>query len=129
MGMPIVQSILDTDFYIPTMCNAALHVCPNAWAEYAFVDRNKLVYPEHFLARFKTAIRDMGLLNLRSDEYGFLKSHNYLSRGFLEFVKNLRLDPDQVVPSLDSEGHLKISILKLKKICVWTLQTLILVVK
>ena len=109
--MPIVQSILDTDFYVLTMCNAALELCPDKWAEYMFVDRNNLVYDDYFLKRVKTAIRDMSLLNLRNDEFDFLKAGApFLSRGFLEFLRNLRLNPDEVTPSLDSEGHLKISI-------------------
>ena len=111
MGMPIVQSILDTDFYILPMCDAALQLCPNVEAEYMFVDRNNLIYDDYFLKRVKTAVRDMGMLQLRDQEHAFLKEKaTFLSRGFLEYLRNLRLDPDAVDPTLDSEGHLKITI-------------------
>ena len=111
MGMPVVQSILDTDFYCLTMADAALQLCHNSEAEYMFVDRNNLVYDDYFLKRVKTAVRDMGMLKLRNNEHEFLKEKApFLSRGFREYLRNLELNPDQVEPSLDSEGHLKIAI-------------------
>lgn len=111
MGMPIVQSMLDQDFYILTQANAVLQIYPDVEAEYLFVDRNKLVYDKDFLDKIRTAIVDMSLLNLRASEYQWLQEHApYLSRGFLEFLKNYRFNPDQVNTLLDDEGHLIIRI-------------------
>lgn len=107
----MITSILDTDFYICTQCDAALQLCPDAEAEYAFVDRNKLVYDADFLRLLTDAIADMSSLQLRIEERKFLeKKAPYLSRGFLEYLQNYRFDPSEVVPTLTDDGNLKIAI-------------------
>lgn len=92
-----IVSILDNDFYKFTMQNAVVHLFPKARAKYAFINRGTHAFPVGFDAALKTAIAELGELELTKAEKMFLAQNcPYLDPVYLDFLQGYRYDPDEV---------------------------------
>ena len=101
----MINSLLDTDAYKLTMANAILRNYPNATAEFQFINRRKTdTFDEDFKKRLDAAIEQMRYLSLTDKEHAFLVTKMpYLSREFIEFLRNYRFNPDEVTTKICRE--------------------------
>ena len=107
----IINSLLDNDLYTFSVCYAYLCKFPRAIGRYTFVDRNHSVYPEGFAELLREQLNGVGELVFTDEELGFLQSKcSYFPTWFFTFLKGLKLNPDEVTISQDSEGHLSVTI-------------------
>ncbi len=88
---PIVTSLLENDLYKFTMWQALLHSHPDAQAEYAFVCRNKPVFP---LAELKEEVEaeidHLCSLTFRQDELYYLRGLRFIKSDFVDFLSVFR---------------------------------------
>lgn len=108
----IIKSILDTDLYKLTMCQAVIQHFPDLKVRYKFIDRNKISYPDGFDELLIQEVKNMESLFLTKSEKKFLteKCGSYLKPTFIDFIKGYRYDSNELNIKLDSENHLEISI-------------------
>jgi len=103
-------SIIDNDLYKFTMQNAVCKLYPRAHTLYNFTDRNGLEYPLNFATELRQRVDAMAALSLKADEYKFLADRcYYLDPVYLDFLKNYRFDPNEVIIS-QPEGKLDVKI-------------------
>jgi nicotinate phosphoribosyltransferase len=113
--MPIITSLLDTDFYKFTMGQLVFHRSPDVPAKYAFLNRTSGVrladfIDEEELRRELDHVRALRLTNsdlhyLRgTDEYGA----RMFTEDYLEFLKRLRM-PDYHLECVDGNYILEFS--------------------
>lgn len=102
-----VISFLDTDLYKLTMQCAVLKYFPDVHVTYAFRNRT----PEKKLSRaafrwLQIQINKLGNIALLPDELRFLQTAcTYLSKPYLEFLEEFRLNPrEQVVASFKADN-------------------------
>jgi nicotinate phosphoribosyltransferase len=107
----IIKSILDTDLYILTMCNATLQLFPDLKVKYKFIDRNKMSFPANFDKYLIEEIKNIEKLYLTLNEEIYLKNnYKYFSIEFIEFLKNYRFDSNELKITLDKDNKLSIEI-------------------
>ena len=107
----IINSLLDSDLYKFTMCNAVLHLFPDADVEYRFKNRGSQRFNTAFLAELKRQIQLMSTISLSDIEYSWIKENiPFFSPTYVEYLKNYRYNPDEVHVSLDAEDNLVIDI-------------------
>jgi nicotinate phosphoribosyltransferase len=109
---PIIKSILDNDTYKFTMQQGVLELFPNSNAEYRFKNRGKQRFSLPFLRELKKQIQKMSNLCLSENEYFWIKNNiPFLKPLYLEYLKNYRYKPEEVVASLDKDNNLEIAII------------------
>jgi len=113
--MPIIKSLLDTDQYIFTMAQAALHQCPGAVAKFKFKCRNGSAVPkgierEKFMARLNEEIDYLCALRLRNLELSYLSYIRYFKKDYIEHLRLLRLNRDYIHAYIDKDDELQIEI-------------------
>ena len=107
----ILNSLLDNDLYKLTQQNAVLELFPDAQVEYRFKNRGKQKFNSKFLEALRIEIHNMSSLGLRNNEYKWLKKTcPYLKRWYLEYLKNYRYNPNQVIAILDGSDNLVLTI-------------------
>ncbi len=88
---PIVASLLENDLYKFTMWQALLHSHPGAQAEYAFVCRNKPVFPLTALKdEIEAEIDHLCSLTFRQDELDYLRELRFIKSDFVDFLSVFR---------------------------------------
>ncbi len=93
----IINSILDTDLYKISMGQSICNQYPDVDAEYTFIDRNKIAFPDGFAKRLQDEVKLMRNLRLTDSEYHWLRDVcYYLKRPYLDFLRGFRFDPSQV---------------------------------
>ena len=107
---PIINSILDTDFYKITMGEVVFHHFPLAEAEYTFIDRSKFTYPLGFDVALKNQIRFLSCFTLTNEETNYLRSIPFLRPTYIDWLSHYRFNPDEVEISQDNLGRLSIKI-------------------
>lgn len=109
---PIINSILDQDFYTFTQQQAILEKFPNTEVEYKFINRHKdIKFNQNFLDEFNKQIRYMADVKLTDKEFIWLeKTCKFFKSWYLTYLRAYRFDPNQVHASIDSDGNLDISI-------------------
>jgi nicotinate phosphoribosyltransferase len=107
----IIQSILDNDLYSFTQQQAILRKYPNIPVTYEFTNRRKAdKFSNEFLNRFKQEVKDLQGVHLKEEEYSWLRSEcPYLSRMYLDYLKEFRFNPDQVSANV-VDGDFKLTI-------------------
>lgn len=117
----MIESLLDTDQYILSMCQAAFHQATKAIVKYKFKCRGGSAVPKDMADKF------IAMLNNQLDNYCSLTFSNvelvYLStircgpnvpplfkRSFLDFLRFFRPNRDHIKAWIDNKGHLQIEI-------------------
>ena len=106
---PIITSILDTDCYKFFMGQLVFHDLPVAMVEYSFINRGDTSFPKEFDKVLNWQIEQMATLKLTDDEANFLNTIPGIRPTYVEWFKNYRYDPGEVVLQ-QNEGKLSISI-------------------
>lgn len=107
----IINSLLDTDLYKLTMCNAVLELFPDVEVEYRFKNRGIQRFNKHFLTELQKQIQLMSTISLTDMEYSWiLEKIPFFKPSYVEYLRNYRFNPDEVQVSLDSENDLVIDI-------------------
>jgi len=107
----MITSILDTDLYKWSMCQAVLELYPDAEVTYKFINRGTQRFGYKFLEALRNEIAKMATLSLGDDEYIWLKNTcPYFKPMFLEYIKNYRFNPNEVEAHLKKNGDLSITI-------------------
>jgi nicotinate phosphoribosyltransferase len=107
--MPIIRSLLDTDFYKITMAQAVRHRWPGTWVRYRFRNRTKGVDLLPYRDEIAAEIAALGDVRLSAEEHAYLREIPFLDRAFVDDLCELRLDPRQVTVG-ERDGDLDISI-------------------
>jgi nicotinate phosphoribosyltransferase len=92
----IINSLLDTDWYKISMGQVVLFFFPSATAEYRFILREDVEFPEGFDIKLKEEIAHMATLQLSPTEYEWLASNPNIYRYYLDWFKNYRFNPNEV---------------------------------
>lgn len=88
---PIIQSLLDTDYYKLTMMQAVLHHHPNAEVEWAFQSRSDEDLTP-YLEEIRHQIEALADLQMSADELAFLERIPYMQPDFIRFLGLFRFD-------------------------------------
>lgn len=108
--MPIISSLLDTDFYKLTMQQAVLHRFPNTSVAYEFKCRNG---GGDFLAPLADEIRRevaaLSALRFGADELEYLESLGLFKSDYVDFLRDFQLNAECVKVANDG-GDLGITI-------------------
>ncbi|MGV3614494.1 MAG: nicotinate phosphoribosyltransferase [Fimbriimonas sp.] len=94
--MPIIRSLLDTDFYKITMAQAVRHRWPRTRVRYRFRNRTSGVNLLPFRSKIEAEIAALGDLRLTEEEHAYLRAIPFLDQGFVDGLRRLRLDPERV---------------------------------
>jgi len=97
--MAIITSLLDTDFYKLTMQQVVLHQFSNVNVRYDFRLRN---YPTSIIdGKMKDEIRkevdSLCELRFKREELDYLKTIPFLSKDYIEFLRNFQLNKDDII--------------------------------
>ena len=115
--MLIINSLLDTDQYIFTMAQAALHQCPGVMAKFKFkcrngtgVVRDENGSAETFLNRLNAEIDHLCSLTFTEQELGYLSTIRYFKRDFIDMLRLIKLNRSHILVYIDEDGQLQIEI-------------------
>jgi nicotinate phosphoribosyltransferase len=90
-AQPVVTSLLENDLYKFTMWQALLHSHPGARAEYAFVCRNRPLFP---LAELRDEVAEqvdhLCTLAFTRDELDYLRGLRFIKGDFVDFLSIFR---------------------------------------
>ncbi|QUJ68834.1 nicotinate phosphoribosyltransferase [Photobacterium sp. GJ3] len=104
----IIDSLLDTDAYKLHMQQAIFHLYPDVDAAAEFRCRSdEDLRP--YLAEIQQQIQHLGELRFTQDEIEYLASLPFFRQDYLDFLRDFRLDPSQVVVGED-ESQLTVRI-------------------
>ena len=101
----MISSILDTDLYKISMCQAVAEKFPRAVAEYRFFNRDpeRVITPEMF-RRIEDEVVAVSKLRLTDDEYEWLvRKCRFLKPWFLDALRSAKLDRGRIFISDDGE--------------------------
>ncbi|MCY1402337.1 Nicotinate phosphoribosyltransferase 2 [compost metagenome] len=99
---PVVQNLLDTDFYKLTMMQAVLHNYPNVEVEWEFRCRNgEDLRP--YLAEIRQQIEQLCELSLSDAELVFLEHISFMKPDFLRFLGLFRFNLRYVRASIEND--------------------------
>ncbi len=92
---PVIQSLLDLDYYKLTMAQVAWKRFPSVPVRYAFKNRTKGVKLAEYVSEedLRREFERIRSLKFAPDELNYLRDQKIFSEPFLEFLKNLKLSP------------------------------------
>ncbi len=99
--MSIVHSLLDTDLYKLTQQQVVFHQFPEASAEYRFQCRSRDVDLRPFADEIRREIDAFCGLTFTDDELAYLEGIRYLHPAYVDALRRLRLDPENVQITTD----------------------------
>ena len=119
--MPIIESLLDTDQYILTMCQASFHQATKAVVKYKFKCRNGSAVPKHntelFIEMLNEQIDHYCSLTFGIKELGYLadikcgpKVPPLFKRSFMDFLRLFKPNRDHIQAFIDKNNDLQIII-------------------
>ncbi|MDW5376023.1 nicotinate phosphoribosyltransferase [Halomonas sp. HP20-15] len=97
---PIINSLLDTDWYKLTMMQGVHHKYPNASVTWEFRSRNAEDLAP-YVDEIRAQIDYLATLRLTREESAYLSSFPYLSPDFIRFLELFRFSPEYVVVGMD----------------------------
>lgn len=93
----IINSLLDTDLYKLTMQQAVIALFPDEIVRYELIIRVPRDFPSDFSEVLKKEIAAMSTLELRPEEFDFLKKYCYfLNAPYIDFLRGYRYNPDEI---------------------------------
>ena len=105
---PIIISLLDIDLYKFTMQQVVFQQYPNAVVRYQFVCRNNGKKLGFIANEVRQQLDLLANLRFTEEEIAYLTTKSYFKPDYIDFLKNLRLDPS-LVKVEDADGQLMIS--------------------
>jgi len=100
--IPIITSLLDTDWYKLTMGQVVFHQFPTANAVYRFYNRGKTEFPSGFKEALQKELKYLSKVRLNDAELMWLSDQVVLKNDYLNFLENYRFNPNQVL--IEQEG-------------------------
>ena len=97
----IIESLLDTDLYKFTMQQAVWSRFPTAHVAYRFQCRSKGVDLSPYADEIRAEIDHLGALRLSDAELDFLHGIRFIKPGYVDALRQLRLDPSAVTVTTD----------------------------
>jgi len=122
--MTIIDSLLDTDFYIFTMMQATFHQYPGTWTKFEFDWRNANQmdfyseeiskeyesFIEYFCEEVKDEIDNLCSLRFKRDELEYLSRIPYFTKDFIAYLELFRLNRDYIKVKPDYKSIINITI-------------------
>ena len=114
----IINSLLDTDWYKPTMGQVVYHRFPHVVAAYDFINRGKTEFPSRFAEELRKQVDQMAKLKLTEPEERWLRQErlgsfdqvdNVLSSDYVDYLAKYRFKPEQV-SIIQTAGQLDIKV-------------------
>jgi nicotinate phosphoribosyltransferase len=106
----VIKSMIDTDVYKASMMNYVLSLFPKVDAEYRFKNRGKQRFNKEFLYELQNQIESLQDLRLTDNEYLWVKENlSYLSPGYVEYFRNFRYNPKNIVTQLTEDNNLDLT--------------------
>ena len=85
---PIIQSLLDTDFYKFNMNQVIFHKHTDAMGEYIFKCRNPhIVFSDEMVKEINEQIDHLCTLRFHQNELNYLKSIRFIKNDYVEFLR------------------------------------------
>ncbi len=106
--MPIIASVLDTDLYKFTMLQVVWRQFPHVDVEYKFKCRSKDVDLRPFADEIRDEINAFCRLTPTEAELDYLKTIRFLKPAFVDSLRQMRLDPNDVQITTDKAFELHI---------------------
>lgn len=90
------------------MQKAMLQNFPGAHMAYQFINRDRsMSFNNAAFAEIEKKVQAMDELELQWGEYQFIKERcPYLSKGYLDFLRRYRFNPNEVILDMTNDGHL-----------------------
>ena len=111
MSKNYIQSALDLDLYLYSVSYAFVYKYPNASGQLVFADRNKTVYSEDFLEKFKDEVKRLEKLTMTNEEMEWcIKKIPYIPRPYWEMIRGFHYDASKITIGLSKEGYLEMSV-------------------
>lgn len=86
--MAIISSLLDTDLYKLTQCQAVFHKFPSMWVKYKFKCRNQgIVWTDEMIHQIREEVDSYCTLMFTDDELDWVSKLRYIKRDFVEFLR------------------------------------------
>lgn len=86
--MPIITSLLDTDLYKLTMCQAVFHKFPGMWVKYKFKCRNQgITWTNEMVDQIRKEVNDYCDLMFTDEELDWVSKLRYIKKDFVEFLR------------------------------------------
>lgn len=105
----IINSLLDTDLYKLTMMNYVLELFPKVISTYRFKNRGSQRFNQKFIIELQKQINSLANLKLTDKEYFYLKKeYSYLTHGFIEYLRNFRYNPANIIIKLTKDNNLSL---------------------
>jgi len=127
---PIINSLMDTDQYILTMCQASLHQAPTALVKYKFKCRNGSAVPKGKAKEFMFELQQqldmfcdlsfslVELSHLKSIKCG-PKTPPLFKKTFLDFLRLFKPNRDHINIYLDKNNDLEVEIYGPMNLVIW----------
>lgn len=106
----MVVSILDNDLYKLTMQQTVLHNFQNVNVEYDLMIRSKNIDLRPFRESIEREILSLNSLQLHPDEEAFLHSIRFLSKDYIEWLKDFRFNTQKHIVIGESDKNLTLTI-------------------
>lgn len=96
LDQPIFFSLLDCDAYKWPMMQVNYHQYPSAWAKYRFKCRTPGVDLVPLIPALRRQVDEVGKLEYRDSDLRYLREQKHLSKDFVDYLSDFRLDPKHV---------------------------------
>lgn len=106
--MPIIKSLLDTDLYKLTMLQVVMHHFPQVEVEYAFKIRQSDIDLTPYADEIRDEINSYCALQFTDEELAYLKTIRYLKHGYVDALRDLKLNCSDV--SIDTSNGFSLRI-------------------
>lgn len=108
---PVIESLLDTDFYKYNMDQVMLHKHPDLWGTYLFKCRDENVkFTFEDLVEINEQIDHLCTLKFTNEELDYLRSIRFIKKDYVEFLRLWHPIRDYVHVWLEKNGKLNVSI-------------------
>ncbi len=107
MASHVIQSLLENDLYKFSMGQAVLHNYPRTSVKVEFKLRSPNIHLGYLKERIDEELDHLCTLQFTRDEVDYIRSIRYLSSDYADYLKNFRLDREQVHTEVDANGDLQ----------------------
>lgn len=97
INMPIITSLLDTDFYSFTQQQFIFHQFPDTEVEYEFKCRTPGVDLSPYAEQIRQEINHLCSITFTKKEIIYLRSLNIFKENYLSFLEKIKLSPHEII--------------------------------